>query len=86
MYEQFAQAIQQKYPDIIVHGDNYPPPPTYALIAQFMSFAKIALIFFVVMNINPFTYINMGTPSIYSWALENKVRFQMLDSGFILCL
>ena len=73
MYEQFAHAIQQKYPDLIVEGDNYPPPPMKAYFTQLLGFVKLALIVLIVSGQNPFTWINMDTPNAYNWALQNKV-------------
>jgi len=72
VFEQFAHAIQQKYPDLYIEGDNYPPPPTRALVAQAMTILKMVAIACIIAGQNPFTWLNMDTPNIYTWALENK--------------
>ena len=73
MFDQFAYAIQQKYPDLIIQGDVYPPTALRASIAQALSMAKLAVILLLVSGQNPFTWFQAETPQIYSWAMENKV-------------
>ena len=73
VYEQFAYAIQQKYPDLHVEGDNYPPPTPQAILSQVLGITKIILIILVATGQNPFTWLNMQTPSVFAWAIENKV-------------
>ena len=74
VYEQFATAIQQKYPELFIEGDNYPPPPLRFYLAQILTFTKMAVMLMIIMGQNPFTYFNMDTPNIYAWAIDNKVR------------
>ena len=74
MYDQFSYAIQQKYPDLIVLGDNYPPPIERAFLAQVFGIGKLILIGLVIGGQNPFGWFGMNTPDIWSWALDNKVR------------
>ena len=74
MYDQFSYAIQQKYPDLIVLGDNYPPPIERAFLAQVFGIGKLILIGLVIGGQNPFGWFGMNTPDVWSWALDNKVR------------
>lgn len=73
MYEQFAYALQQKYPDLMIEGDHYPPSTVNQYLAQFLGFAKLGIILMIIAGQNPFTALNMDTPNIYDWALQNKV-------------
>lgn len=73
MFDQFAYAIQQKYPDLIIQGDIYPPTALRASIAQAVSMAKLAVILLLISGQNPFTWFQAPTPQLYSWAMENKV-------------
>ncbi len=74
MYDQFSYAIQQKYPDLIVLGDNYPPPLERAFLAQVFGIGKLILIGLIIGGQNPFTWFGTNTPDIWNWAIENKVR------------
>ena len=73
MFDQFAYAIQQKYPELIIQGDVYPPTTLNASIAQAIGLLKLIIIMLVVSGQNPFTWFQVDTPGLYSWALENKV-------------
>lgn len=73
VFEQYAHAISERFPNLAVEGDNYPPPASRALFAQVLSFAKILIIAMVVVGQNPFPHLNMETPSIFTWAIENKL-------------
>lgn len=73
MYEQFAHAIQQKYPDLKLEGENYPPPPLRSLLSQVLGIGKLLILALVVSGQNPFNWLNMNTPSVWSWANDNKI-------------
>ena len=82
MYQEYAQFIRERYPAITIEGDNYPPPPLRALLAQVLSMTKIAVLLMVVMGQNPFAMLGMATPNIYNWALDNKVRLRRISYSF----
>ena len=82
MFDQFAYAIQQKYPELVIHGDIYPPSAINTIIAQVFSIAKIIIIVLIVSGQNPFTMLQMETPGLYTWAMENKVTTHCLDFLF----
>jgi thioredoxin reductase-like selenoprotein T len=78
VFDQFAYAIQQKYPELIIHGDVYPPTAVNALVAQVISIAKLIVIMLIVGGQNPFTWLQMETPGIFSWALDNKASLKLI--------
>lgn len=78
VFEEYAQAIRQRYPSLSIEGDNFPPPPWKALIAQVLSFAKIGLIIMIVLGHNPFPMLGIETPNAFSWALQNKLYACMM--------
>ena len=65
--------LHEKFPQFSVEGDNYPPPPMRQLFAQGLGILKIIIIAMVVLGQNPFPHLNIDTPSIFTWAIENKV-------------
>lgn len=81
VFEQFSRAIQQKYPDLIIQGDNYPPTELNAYLAQAISLLKFAIIILLVSGQNPFAWLHIETPSIYTWAIENKVSVQLFTGS-----
>lgn len=43
-------------------------------LAQGLSILKLVIIAMVVLGQDPFPHLNMETPSIFTWATQNKVR------------
>lgn len=78
MYEQFAYALQQKYPDLHIQGDNFPPGSVRLLISQILGYAKLILIGLIIGGQNPFVWLNMQTPSLWNWASQNKMYACMM--------
>jgi len=70
--------LQDKYPDISVSGDNYPPPTLRMQLAQFLGIGKLVLIVLIVATVNPFTLVGMETPAVYNWFLQNKLYSCMM--------
>lgn len=77
MFEEFANLLHQRYPSLRIEGDNYPPPAYRLYAAQFLSYLKLALLMIVVLGYNPFPLFNLQTPSIYNYAMENKVSVDL---------
>ena len=73
MFEQFTQLVRTHYPQFEVVGENYPSPPTKALLARILSMFKMALLACLLLGQNPFVLLNIPTPSVYNWALQNKM-------------
>lgn len=73
MFEQYAQALNEKFPSLTIVGDHYPPPVMRSSIAQFLGIVKFVLIGLIISSYNPFTLFGMETPSAFTWALDNKL-------------
>jgi len=73
MFEQFSELVRTHYPNIAVIGENYPSPPLKALLAKALSIIKMGLLICLLFGQNPFTLLNISTPRIYLWALQNKM-------------
>jgi selT/selW/selH-like putative selenoprotein len=56
-----------------VVGENYSPGPVKASFAKAISIIKMALLICLLFGQNPFPLLNIPTPKIYSWALQNKM-------------
>lgn len=77
-FEQYSDLIHQKYPDIAIQGDNYPPPYYRAHLAQFCGIFKFLLILVIVAGFNPFTSFGLRSPGIFTWLIENKIYACMM--------
>nr|CAG4641206.1 EOG090X0DP2 [Eulimnadia texana] len=72
VFEQYEAILQEKYPSLAVVGEHYPPPAYKMHLAQVLGISKILLIISVVSGIDPFTVLNVATPSWWTWMQTNK--------------
>ncbi len=57
-----------------IEGDHFPPSTWRLQLAQFLGFAKIAVIVCVVAAINPFPFLGLAEPpSWFQWLCNNKL-------------
>ncbi len=73
MFEQFSESVRTHYSTMAIVGENYPSPFLKALLARGLSIIKMALLICLLFGQNPFSFFNIPTPRIYSWALRNKM-------------
>eukprot|EP00095_Tigriopus_kingsejongensis_P008436 maker-scaffold1302_size49677-snap-gene-0.16 protein:Tk08436 transcript:maker-scaffold1302_size49677-snap-gene-0.16-mRNA-1 annotation:"similar to CG3887" len=73
VFDQYAGILHQKYPELAIEGDNFPPPTWKTQLAQFISLAKVLVIMCVLGTLNPFVFTGMETPAAYQWLLDNKL-------------
>jgi len=78
VFEEYSHLIHQRYPNIHIEGDNYPPTPMKQMLSQVLGVVKIALIVAIIAGQNPFQLMGMQTPSAFEWALNNKLSSCML--------
>ena len=72
-FEEYASLIRERYPEITVTGDNFPPSPVSAIILQVISLLKMSIILMILANVNPFLLMGMESPGIWNWLSSSKV-------------
>lgn len=78
MFEEYTQALSQRYPDIRIEGENYLPLPIYRHVASFLSIFKLFLIGLIVVGKDPFALFGMEPPRLWTWSQENKIYACMM--------
>jgi selT/selW/selH-like putative selenoprotein len=56
-----------------VVGEVYSPPSLKTFLARILSIIKMILLVCLLFGQNPFILLNMPTPRVYLWALQNKM-------------
>jgi selT/selW/selH-like putative selenoprotein len=56
-----------------VVGESHPSHPLKAFVARVLSIIKMALLVCLLLGQNPFALLNIPTPRVYAWALQNKL-------------
>lgn len=78
MFEEYTQALYQRYPDIRIEGENYLPIPLYRHIASFLSMFKLLVIGMIIIGRDPFALFGMPAPGIWEWGQTNKIYACMM--------
>jgi selT/selW/selH-like putative selenoprotein len=77
VFAQYQQLLAEHQPDLVVKGDNYPPPGFRLPLSHLIGALKMAALLMLVISFDPWAYIGhevLGpTPQAYIWALENKI-------------
>lgn len=73
LFKQFSELIRTYYPHMAFVGENYPAPFIKTCAARIMSLIKMALLVCLLFGQNPFSLLRLSTPTLYSWALRNKM-------------
>ncbi|CAH8437197.1 unnamed protein product [Heterobilharzia americana] len=77
-----SRIVLQKHPSFIIEGDTYPPPAWRAHLAKLSQLLKYSIILMTVFNFDPFAYFGYPTPSIVSYAAQNKISFCLMTFLF----
>lgn len=78
MFEEYTQALYQRYPDIRIEGENFLPLPLYRHVASFLSVFKLLVIGLIIIGKDPFVLFGMQAPGIWVWGQENKIYACMM--------
>jgi len=73
VFEQYAAILHQKYPEISVEGDMYPPPDYKVMLARAMGAVKMLLIICILGSVNIFNFLGLQEPSWWTWCTRNKL-------------
>uniref|UniRef100_A0A0N5C758 SelT-like protein n=1 Tax=Strongyloides papillosus TaxID=174720 RepID=A0A0N5C758_STREA len=77
-FEQFSSVIREKYPNIEIHGENYPPVYWKSLTAHVVGIAKFAFIFLIISGKDPLLILGISLPSLSNWYMNNKISSCMM--------
>lgn len=78
MFEEYTQALYQRYPDIRIEGENFLPLPLYSHVASFLSVFKLAVIGLILVGKDPFALVGIQAPGVWVWGQENKIYACMM--------
>lgn len=78
MFEEYTQALYQRYPDIRIEGENFLPLPLYRHVASFLSVFKLAVIGLILVGKDPFALVGIQAPAVWVWGQENKIYACMM--------
>ncbi|CAL2045043.1 unnamed protein product [Caenorhabditis brenneri] len=77
-FMQFSDLANEKYPDILIDGDNFAPALWKTYLAQAIGIVKSVLLIIIMTGTNPFETLGFGYPQLLQRAHNNKLSFGML--------
>uniref|UniRef100_A0A3Q1JD22 Selenoprotein T n=1 Tax=Anabas testudineus TaxID=64144 RepID=A0A3Q1JD22_ANATE len=83
VFQEYARAINQLYPDIRIEGENYPPTSFNRYVGNLISYLKLLSILLIVSGQNPFVLLGLQTPRAWMWTQDNKIFSCLM--AFFLC-
>lgn len=72
-FDGISKMLQTQFPEIKVIGEVHQPGWLRSQIVNLLFITKLAVIAMIYMDINPFIYLQMETPRIWSYMSQNKV-------------
>ncbi|CAB4070161.1 SELENOT [Lepeophtheirus salmonis] len=72
VFEQYADILRQKYPGLLIEGDNFPPPSWKYTTAQALGLYKNVIVVCLAFGLNPFELFGANTPAFYAWMSQNR--------------
>ncbi|XP_063236880.1 thioredoxin reductase-like selenoprotein T homolog CG3887 [Bacillus rossius redtenbacheri] len=82
-FQEYTTIINQKYPEVIVEGENYNPPGYNTYLAKLVGVFKMAFIACILCGVNVFQRAGLNVQSWWPWLAENKIYACMMT--FFLC-
>jgi selT/selW/selH-like putative selenoprotein len=77
-FDEISKLINHHYPDIKIEGQYHQPNWLRSQMVNLLFLTKIALIAMIYMDINPFTYLQMETPRIWTHMTQSKVPSMLI--------
>ena len=72
-FDEISKLLQNNFPDIKVEGEYHQPNWLRSQIVNLLFVLKIVLIILIYMDINPFNYLQMETPRLWTQITQSKV-------------
>jgi selT/selW/selH-like putative selenoprotein len=77
-FDEISKLLSHHYPEIKIEGQYHQPNWLRSQIVNLLFISKIALIAMIYMDINPFTYLQMETPRLWTHMTQSKVPSSLI--------
>lgn len=81
-FEEYERILNEKYPELLVHGRNFDPPGFNLFLQRAILVAKYLLMALIMSSFDIFAYFGMAQPQFWTWAIENKLFAIMMSFFF----
>lgn len=77
-FEEYANLITDRYPQISIEGANYDPPGMNFLLSKAILAVKMIFILIIVSQYDIWGQIGQAVPRWFTWCVENKIYACMM--------
>lgn len=77
-FDEISKLLTNQYPDSKIEGQYHQPNWLRSQIVNLLFISKIALIAMIYMDINPFNYLQMETPRLWTHMTQSKVPSSLI--------
>ncbi|KAK6632426.1 hypothetical protein RUM44_007468 [Polyplax serrata] len=82
-YEQYADMLNKKYPDLIVEGGIYPPPTYNSILAKILNIGKMFIILAIILDADISQYLGMMASSAFEISFNDVPVWSKIETGRI---
>lgn len=72
-FEEVSKMLIATYPDVKVEGEIHKPNWLRSQVHNLIYFSKIAILIMLYLDVNPFTYLQMDTPRLWTHMTQSKI-------------
>ncbi|CAG0914875.1 unnamed protein product, partial [Notodromas monacha] len=83
VFEQYAELLRERYPDILIEGDNFPPPTLKMYLAQFLGVFKLVLIVAIVAGAESLSMVGISQAPEWFQSLTRHKLYSCLMVFFL---
>jgi selT/selW/selH-like putative selenoprotein len=77
-FDEISKLLNHHFPDIKIEGQYHQPNWLRSQIVNLLFISKIAIIAMIYMDINPFNYLQMETPRLWTHMTQSKVGSSLI--------
>jgi len=77
-FEEISKMLQATFPQIKVEGEYHQPGWIRMQIVNLLFITKFAVLAMIFMDINPFNYLQMNTPRIWTHMTQSKISTSLI--------
>lgn len=71
-FTEYANIIQEKYPLLVIQGENYNPSPHCVFLARLLYYVKMVILVGVLLRVNIVPFV-ATQPNWWTWCVDNRL-------------
>lgn len=77
-FDEISKVLQSNFPGMLVEGEYHQPNWLRSQIVNLLFISKIAVLAMIYLDFNPFTYLQMDTPRLWTTMTQSKISSSLI--------